>query len=331
MAQQQEPDAPGIVEAGWQGITVRIPQDWNIGAISGDATAGYVRWDDDDMPRLEVKWASEKGFVDLNAVIDKYLRDIQKGRKKQAPEIEITRDVKLTGRGKRKKSGAKCFHWKAELEGYGAAWVCKDCGRTVIAQLMMPPGQTGAQAEAFAGAVLMGIDDHPNGGWTLWSAYGLDVRVPEEFSLSGQKLMAGLIELEFAKETEQIKVARWGMASVALKRKSLKDWVGSQLGKELRKHGATGDEGTVKGHEGLLLEGSNVGGVQLLQRFIAHCREQLYADRLIARAWHCEPMNDIYYVQTFVDRKNVELVDEIVARIQCHPGVGDDTAQCSGD
>jgi len=310
-----------MVLSGWQGITVETPPNWNIGAISGDASGGYVRYDDDEMPRLEIKWSSDKGFVDLNTVIDKYLKDLQKNRKKKAPKVEVDRDVKLISKRKRKKGGLKCFHWQAENEGYGAAWTCRDCSRTVIAQVMAPVGQAPEEARELAGNVLLSIDDHPTDGWVLWSAYGFSCYAPEDFKVSGQKLMAGLIELEFEKDTEKIKMARWGMANVALKKKTLEQWIGGEAAKELRKHKADREQTSILGHDGLTIEGSNIGGLQLLHRFYLHCTDKPYADRLIARAWHCEETNRIYYVETYVDRANVGLADELVARIECHPGV----------
>lgn len=309
--------------AGWQGVTVEIPQDWNISAISGDEKAGYIRFDDEAMPRLEIKWASESGFVDLNKVIDKYLGDVQKARKKGASEVKVDRDIKLVSKRKRKKSGLKCFHWQAEVGGYGAAWVCKDCGRTMIAQMMTPDEEKREAAQELAASILLSIEDHPRDDWVLWSAYGFACQAPKDFKLAGPRLMAGLIEFEFERDTEKIKLARWGMANVALKKKTLQEWVGSEMAKTMRKHNATPEEMEIKGHEGLRITGENTAGAQKLQRFFQHCAGKLYADRLIGRAWHCEPTNKIFYVETVVDRENEGLVDELAARIECHRGVND--------
>lgn len=303
--------------AGWQGITVEVPPGWNIGAISGDEAGGYVRFDDDTMPRLEIKWSSETGFVNLEAVIDRYLRDLRKGRKKGQPEVEVERDVQLMGRGRRKGSPVKCFRWRAEAEGYGAAWVCKDCGRTVIAQVMSEADR-GEAARELAARVLLSIRDHPTDDWVLWSAYGLSCQVPRSFRLTGQKLMAGLIEMTFARDTETIRVARWGMASVLLKKRDLAQWLGAEEAKTFRKHAATPQDATIHDHPGLHITGGVIAGVQLLLRFWRHCTGKLYADRLVGRAWHCQPTNKLYYVETFVDRANVGLADQLVERIQCH-------------
>ena len=45
---------------GWAGITLSIPDSWEIAGISGDQKAGYLRLDDENMPRLELKWSESK-------------------------------------------------------------------------------------------------------------------------------------------------------------------------------------------------------------------------------------------------------------------------------
>jgi hypothetical protein len=314
--------APKLVMAGWQGMTAEIPEDWQIGAISGDVKQGYVRYDDGNMPRLELKWATESGFVDIEKVIAKYLTDLQKGRKKGAADIEVEKDTKLLSRRKRKKGSLRCFRWTiaGEAEGYGAAWVCTDCGRTVIAQVTMPAGGKADEDEELASGILLSINDHPLDGWTYWAAYGFGAWVPEQFKLSGQKLMAGLMEFDFEADTEKLKVARWGMAGMALRKKTLKEFIGSECSKTLRKNSVEAEEGEIKGHPGLILSGEGPGGVHKVRSFWAHCCGKHYADRFVGRAWHCEPGNKIIYIESLVDRAHTALVDEICDRIECHSG-----------
>jgi len=86
------------IRVGWQGFTFMLPEDWNIGAIGGDRNEGYLRFEDGDMPRLEIKWADAgTTFVDLNRVIDKYLRDMAKDKKSR---VEVSRDVQLVSKRK---------------------------------------------------------------------------------------------------------------------------------------------------------------------------------------------------------------------------------------
>ena len=62
----------------WNGIALRAPEDWNIGAIGGDLKQGYLRIDDSEMARIEFKWAQAGSqAVDVSSIVDKYLRDMQ--------------------------------------------------------------------------------------------------------------------------------------------------------------------------------------------------------------------------------------------------------------
>jgi hypothetical protein len=314
------PSSPtNLTLAGWHGITAEVPEGWELAAITTETDGGYIRYDDESMPRLEIKWSKQSGFVDLNRVLDKYLADIEKQRKKAGGELVIERDITLLSKGKRKRSSLTCFRWTADTVAHGAAWVCKDCGRTMLTQVHSPLDENPKTAQELAASVLLSITDHPTDGWTLWSAYGLACRVPEDFTIHGQKLMAGLIEFEFERKTERIKVSRWGMAKLALRGRPLQEWLGAEMAKTLRKQEAAPQDATIKGHEGLEITGGNLAGAHKLQRFWEHCRGRLYADRFVARAWHCPEANKLVYVETFVDRENAGLADEIVERIECHP------------
>jgi hypothetical protein len=58
-----------------------------------------MRLDDvENMPRVEIKWQQSKGFVDIKGVVDNYLKDLQKKRKKGDAEIETDRDCSVVSR-----------------------------------------------------------------------------------------------------------------------------------------------------------------------------------------------------------------------------------------
>ena len=47
---------------GWQGISLHVPEEWNIGGIGGTRDDGYLRLQDADLARVEIKWAQAEGF-----------------------------------------------------------------------------------------------------------------------------------------------------------------------------------------------------------------------------------------------------------------------------
>lgn len=308
-----QPRTDNWIRVGWQGLALTLPDDWNIGAIGGAKTDGYLRFDDPDMPRLEIKWADAGNtFVDLNKVVDKYLREMSKGKGK----AQVSRDVKLASKRKlRGKKGAQFFSWKGDTQGFGAAWFCPDCHRTVILQVM---GQLNEPVQDLAEQILLEIEDHPKDEWILWSAYGFDFYSPKDFTLAGQKLMAGLIEISLAHDTELLSGTRWGMANVILRRRSLEDWGKGELAKRLKKFDAQYTPTKFRGHEAIQIEGRTVLPQEKVKSFIDHVRGKGFPDRVKALLWHCPESNKLFYVESIVDREHLQLVEDAAERIVCH-------------
>ena len=302
--------------AGWQGLSFAVPEDWNVGAIGGEKQQGYLRFDDADMPRLEIKWAEAgSGAIDVGSLVDKYLKDLAKGKKKSP--TEVTRDIKLVSKRKLKgKKGLECFSWTAETQGFGAAWYCPDCRRTVIMQVM---GALNEPVQKLAEEVILSTEDHP-GEWTYWSTYGFRCETPSDWNLSGQKLMAGLIELDLTREGERLHVARWGMANVVLRRQSLEDWGRTELSKRLKKFDTDYTTADLRGHDAILIEGRTHLPQEKIQSFVEHVRGKEFADRVRAFLWHCPESNKIYYVEAIVDREHQDVVQAVCERIPCCEG-----------
>lgn len=298
---------------GWDGITLTVPDDWNIGAIGGNRDEGYLRLDSPDMSRVEIKWAQAKGFPDIAGIVDKYLRDLQKDKKKPA---EVDRKLELYIRRKqRHKSSVECFGWQSDTQGFGAAWFCADCGKTVIVQVM---GTLQEPVRKWADQIINDLTDHPEGEYVTWATYGFQVDTPTRFKLTGQQLMAGLISLTLTHDNEHLHLARWGMASVALKNKSLREWGQKELNKRVKKFTHELTEETFRGHECLGLDGKTNLPQEQLMSFVQHCLGKPFPDRIKGYLWHCQDENKIFYIEGILDRENLGLMDEIRNRLPCH-------------
>ena len=78
---------------GWAGIQLEIPTTWELSGLSGDQKTGYLRLDDAEMPRLELKWAhTRRKKPDLHATLDEYFKLIRKTYKKGG-ELSFRRNV----------------------------------------------------------------------------------------------------------------------------------------------------------------------------------------------------------------------------------------------
>ncbi|MFQ6096873.1 MAG: hypothetical protein ACE5O2_04040 [Armatimonadota bacterium] len=305
-----------FVEVGWNGITLEAPADWNIGAISTDTKEGYLRLDDSDMPRLEVRWQSLDSPLSVEENVDRFAAELKRKNRKARHKLKIERDTKLISRRQKRKKSLECFAWTADYQAHGAAWTCAKCDRAVLVQVL---GKRDEDLGTLAARVIGSLEDHTEGGWTLWAAYDLRARMPEDFAISSQKLMTGLLELAFVRDLERMTVIRYGMANVALRHKSLLEWSKEKLAPRVHREAKfDAKEKRIKGHPGLEVIGDRTRFPHGIARFFVHCMRRSYPDQVMCRVWHCGESNKIYAVEAFIDRQNAALVDEVLERLECH-------------
>ncbi len=302
---------------GWAGITARVPQDWALASISADEKEGYLRIDDRDMARLEIKWMASPGFVDLEKTVDKYLQTVKKAHKADDDQFSVDRDIRVVSKRQMKKDSLATFAWHAQQQqAYGAVWVCKQCDQTVIAQVLGRPQEDGLLDTAQR--VIRSITDHPTDGWTTWAAYDFVCQIPEDFTLTGQQLYSALLKFSFTRDTETIEVGRWGMADTLLRDQTLDQWLQRELGKELKSYKPTSDETQFRGHEAVIFAGTRMPPLQGLKRFALHLIGRQAPYKLLGHAWHCEATNKIFVVHALLDAANYELADQLRDLIECH-------------
>jgi len=316
---------------GWQGIELNVPEEWNIGGIGGGREDGYLRVQDAELPRVEVKWGAAEGFVNIDATVNGYLKKLRQD-KKAGKDIEIDTDASVVSKRKMKKKALSCFTWRTDVCGYGAAWYCADCKRTVIVQVTARPEEDGAK---LAERVIASIQDHPVGGWIRWATYGFQTHAPEGFNLTAQKLMAGHIQITLKRDItadaarsimlqnlvapEELTLSRWGMANVILKNKTLEQWAEEEMGGRLKRIKPQMEPAQVNGHEALHVSAQHLPLHQQLFRLIARFADVPYADRIRGLIWHCPQSNSVHLVQMLVDIGNEDLPAEIAGRFICHP------------
>ncbi len=302
---------------GWAGITVRVPQDWALASISVGEKEGYLRIDDRDMPRLEIKWTATPGFVDLEKTVDKYLQTVKKSHKSDDHPFSVERDIRVVSKRQMQKDSLTTFAWRAQQQqAYGVVWVCKQCDKTVIAQVLGRPKEDGLLYTAQR--VISSITDHPTDGWTTWAAYGFVCQIPEDFTLTKQQMYSALLKFSFTRDTETIEIGRWGMADTLLRDQTLDQWLQQELGKELSHYKPQSEETRFRGHNAVAFAGTRMPPLQGIKQFALHVIGRHAPQKLLGYAWHCEATNKIFVVHALLDAANYELADQLRDRIECH-------------
>ena len=85
-------------EFAWQGLTLEVPEDWNLGRVDGDFEKGYGRLDDAEIVRLELEWRRLRGrgeALRLTELVDRYLQNLEKKADKAGASFSVERRAKF--------------------------------------------------------------------------------------------------------------------------------------------------------------------------------------------------------------------------------------------
>lgn len=282
---------PAFSLFGWQGITLQVPADWNLGRVDGNYQSGYARLDDAQIVRAEVEWREgAKRQLAIEELVDRYVGGLKKKAEKSGLPFALTRRARFL-RDKRWLEGSEyeLFIWEADYRAYNLARCCPHCGRIVLLRVLT---QLQEKAEDLVEGVISSLGDHAREGQICWSIYGLRFQLPEDFKLSGQELKSGHLQLSFAKDRQVCRVHRLSLAHLLLKDATLADWYQGFFHKQLRDFKIAVEEIPLRGHPGLRVRGQpRSRWLQLVRPLpFLNPRPRQFQD---SRIWRCEAADKI--------------------------------------
>lgn len=311
--------SPRWSAVGWHGLSFQTPEGWNIGTVSGDATTGYLRLDDVEMPRVEARWEPAKGNEPVGQVVDRYLASLTKRGRKKSTRMKVRRNLDLLnmaddGSGR----AVECFHWRSEgeepLQAYGLLWRCPTCSRSVFIQVMARAGET---ILPVATRLLNSLQDHPAGETATWAMYGLSVQVPVTYTLKEHQFLTGRILLRFAGGGSEIEVERLSLADILLRGRTFDTWFAETTDGEIAQQAALPAEGFR--HPGLIASGSMADPATARRRLRWLPLRRRAKRRALDRcAWHCPDSNKLYAVRLVGSATDAGQVLRVARSVGCH-------------
>lgn len=274
--------------------------------MSGDEKGGYFRVDSTGALALEAKWSSAPKSVDLRAKLEVYLNDLRRKARKRKASFEY--------KVKSKDAGMLTFSWRSDRKAQGRLWRCDECRRIIIAQVSGSPSD---DVSNIASAVLPTIEDHSEDGWRTWAMYDLIAEVPPGYRLEKHQLMSGYIQLLFRKGVNRLLIERWGLANIALKKDSLREWFAERVVHDLRPYRYSIQEVEFENEAGIQVTGRRAGIRQALRSACEFLMLRRPAVRLDGYVWVCEDSNKIYSVQSMHSSKE-DVLDGVLERVECH-------------
>lgn len=299
------------------GISFQVPSDWNLAALSSQPDSGYLRLDDDQMPRLEVKWLrpSSSALPDLLNVKRRYVASLQRAARKSHSQLILEDESQSLGKKGRRARNFLSFRWQASQQGRVVISSCNACGRQVLAQLYAP---LGANLTGTADAVFATFRDHSPDHWHTWSIYDLLFKVPADFQLLSQNLLLGRLEFAFQRAAERLVFSQWAVAGTHLAHRSLLEWFQAHLLSRTKGFRLETSETSFRDHPALSIHGQRAGSTVLLGILSAAFTKKQSASHLHWRLWHCPQVNRLFSLQAVLLPPNSSLVDQLVQEVRCH-------------
>lgn len=297
---------------------MELPDNWEFGGLSGDYDNGYIRMDDENIPRMELKWSkSKEKKPDLNKILDAYFKSMKKRLGANASGLRVKRNTNLIKNDDFFENRDVVFYnWKTNVRANGAIWHCKECKRVIVVQVM---GYLKETILPLTLRILESICDHPTGHTNLWSAYQLTAEVPRRYHLEKRKLMSGYLMLSFVDGSRMLNIERFGLADVTLRDTDLQLWFRGYYAKVLRKYGFSFEEANgdydhrveMLGQEKRLIDNLPLSPIFVIDKILR--RKQIATS-----FWHCKKSNRIFVVMAISKRGASELAVQVASSIQCH-------------
>ncbi len=244
-----------LKQFGWRLFQIRVPEDWEMTAEGGGRGRTYIRLEDEQMVRLEVRWddISPKKEPNVKKSLDSFLNELKERVEKA--NLKFTRlglrEIEVAGHE------GYLYHVRGGGELLGASWYCNDSRRLFVVQVHFRTEEYERMREIFQ-SLLESVVCHGRKWWT-WSVYAFRFELPEEYELYNYRLLSMYGRLSFRSKRDVWYVfAYQGMANVILEERyngDLKKWFKDAYLKEALKQYsyyklAEEHKLSLKGHEG---------------------------------------------------------------------------------
>ena len=314
---------------GWQGATIDIPENWNLAQFKGDSQKGQLRIDDEDAPRLEVRWETPTAAIDIEKSVYKLMTSLERSAKKRHEPFERQEKPLVVAKSRKRKDRVTNFGWIGDTsslaaQSWGVSWQCPDCKRVVVAHILGRGDEKPERVRELAGRVLESLECHSEGGWDTWSVFDLRVEVPEAFRLERAKLVTGRLEFDWvrgdtggqfgwARRNERLQLMRFSLASMLMHNEDLSQWT-ERVVKFSDKKFRWGklEKSQVLGCDGLTARGAwkDVRKIAI-HRIIDKLRKKALSPPQLL-VWHDEKTNKIYVLKSDVQPENTHVINDIL-------------------
>lgn len=201
----------------WNHNQIKIPGEWEVDSLA----EFHMIIGQDTVPRLEIKWTDSPKRFNLASFLKKFIKQTQR-------ELSITiEEQNLPGGFKHRSKDFEFFffNWTGHgTNGYGTLIFCKTCKRLTLLRFFKTN-----HLDALTREILMSFQDHPVSTSARWAVFGLDMELPDNFSLKNFEFKPGQFQLDFISGRLKLTVYSWGPAEFLLSKTDLSEFAKQQV------------------------------------------------------------------------------------------------------
>lgn len=214
---------------GWDGITVRVPPQWQPTVILRD----YLFFEQEGRPVCEMKWQD----AGRRFAPDRVLRKIGKTLKQGGAELREWKIPPELGElvPRFSVTGFQCR--EGPYDSRGLLLYCPACRRATLLRFYAARHENDLTMDQ----VLATFSDHPGNGNRLWAVYDISALLPAGATLRTHEFLVGRYTLTFSLDDALFTLFRFKPAAALLKNRDLSAF-GAALAGPARAAGADGPD-----------------------------------------------------------------------------------------
>jgi hypothetical protein len=279
----------------WRGISVNLPRGWSPGMIQDKTRSGYVRIEDREAVRMELKWNKMKaGF---STSVDKTVQEAARSASKAGEEIEVKRELPWNVP---REMGGEFFSIGGDWNTYYLLATRGDLG--VYLRVMGEPGEdlTGTARETLESLRVSA------GSRMRWAVFGLDAYLPVDYEIEKHSLVTGHISMRFRNGANLLVLDRYSLADIALGDKTVERWLTVKHHKMLDNYRTESETVQAKGHEAARITGTKKLRLSMLRK----------PKFINMTGWVCDKLNRMFVAT--LEHNGDNDIPQVIKGITCH-------------
>ncbi|MEM2929448.1 MAG: hypothetical protein QW797_01065 [Thermoproteota archaeon] len=216
----------------WLEVELQHPRGWVLAAESGGVLDGYFRIDSKTFVKLEVKWEKQsmekrvKAKIQPVIVINKFIDDyMSRLKKKGKAQVHARGNVKVCNHN------AYFARWEGDSNIVTLSWICENENKVFLLNYYLEPGE---EWEDVASWLAPGLVCHTSEKFWRYRLFGVEFKVPKEYSLQNRSLVLGRPVIVFKNKGRTLLIYWSSFARESLyKYKDLLEWSRKEVPREV--------------------------------------------------------------------------------------------------